>query len=538
MQTTDNKILTVSRILVRTLQKLKINAMFGYPGNTVLDVYDELALQNEINHYLMQSEQSAVHAAEGYARVSGNCAAAIVTAGPGALNTVTALSNAYLDGFPLVLIAGDISSDLAGKDAFQEINFPEIVKSCVKSVFKISDAEELESTLLQAYLVAMSGKKGPVVIDVPSDIFAQKTEYKDLVLPPDKVETVSDFDVSRAVEILKNAKSPVIICGGGVVHSKASAELEEAVRLLKIPVVTTMMGLGAFPASNPLNAGMIGVYGNKSANRLLKSADAIVVLGARFNDRVISASDLEQLNTKTIIQVDLNSKELIRNLSADLAVNADIKMFLAALCRKYTETGTEDCNYEYAENFRLLREDYAEIVSSKSVAQVLNSAAKGFVIATDVGQHQVSLVRNYGFEFAGQLLTSGGLGAMGFGFGAAIGASVALAKKPVILFTGDGSFQMCPAELAVCKRYGIPVKIFVMNNGELGLVRQLQDEKFEGRHTEVALCNPDFVKLAESFGVKAERVDSYSEIEPAIKRAIEENSPYLIDFVLEKGEMV
>ena len=244
MQTTDNKILTVSRILVRTLQKLKINAMFGYPGNTVLDVYDELALQNEINHYLMQSEQSAVHAAEGYARVSGNCAAAIVTAGPGALNTVTALSNAYLDGFPLVLIAGDISSDLAGKDAFQEINFPEIVKSCVKSVFKISDAEELESTLLQAYLVAMSGKKGPVVIDVPSDIFAQKTEYKDLVLPPDKVETVSDFDVSRAVEILKNAKSPVIICGGGVVHSKASAELEEAVRLLKIPVVTTMMGLG------------------------------------------------------------------------------------------------------------------------------------------------------------------------------------------------------------------------------------------------------------------------------------------------------
>lgn len=537
MLKTETKILTASQILVKTLQKLGIQNIFGYPGSTVLDFYEELQ-NSTIKHYLMQCEQGVIHAAEGYSRISGNCGVGVVTAGPGALNTVTGLANAYKDGFPLLLIAGDINSSLNGKDAFQEVNFPEVVKHCVKSVFKISDVEEIESSILQAYLIAMSGKKGPVVIDIPSDIFLQKTEYKDLGLPMDKVDVLSDIDVSRALEILKNAKSPVIVCGGGVVHSKASKELVRLAEVLNIPVVTTMMGVGAFPSTNSLCAGMIGVFGHKLANNLLKTSDTILVLGARFNDRVLTQSEMDDLNSKTIIQVDINSKELIRNLSSDLALNADIKMFLNSLLAKIEADADGDFNYEYECS---LDKDFFEDenkVTSKSVAKAINNVAQGIVIATDVGQHQISVIKNFKFEFPGQLLTSGGLGTMGFGFGAAIGASVAMGKKPVLLFTGDGSFQMSLAELAVCKRYEIPVKIFVMNNGELGLVRQLQDELYDGRHPEASLCNPDFVKLSESYGIKAERVENYLEILPAIERAINEKAPYLVDFILADNEVV
>ena len=537
MQKTENKILTASQILIKIFEKLGIRDVFGYPGGTVVDLYDEIQ-QSSIKHYLMQCEQSVVHAAEGYSRVSERCGVGVVTAGPGALNTVTGLANAYLDGFPMLLIAGDINSSHEGKDAFQEVNFPEIVKSCVKYVFKISDVEELESTVLQAYLIAMSGKKGPVVIDIPSDIFKQKTEYKDLGLPSDKVETVSDIDVTRAIEILKNAKSPLIVCGGGVFHSKASRELEKLAEYLNIPVVTTMMGVSSFSSENSLCAGMIGVFGHKTANKLLKNADTLLVLGARFNDRVVLPSELENLNSKTIIQVDINSKELIRNLSSDLAVNADIKMFLNLLLAKIRLESISDFVYEYKDNLKFIEDDESGKITSKTIASTVGNLLTGCLIATDVGQHQISVIKNCKFNFPGQLLTSGGLGTMGFGFGAAIGASIATGGKPVALFTGDGSFQMSLAELAVCKRYGIPIKIFVINNGELGLVRQLQDKLFDGRHPEISLCNPDFALLAGSYGINAERVENYSEISASVQRAFSENKPYLIDFIISESEIV
>lgn len=540
MQKTDKKTITASQILLKTLQKLKVTDVFGYPGSTVLNVYDELSKQSVITHYLMQSEQSAVHAAEGYARVKRECGVVLVTAGPGVTNTVTGIANAYLDGYPLIVIAGDISSELAGKSSFQEINFVDIVKPCVKSVFKVLHPEEVESTVLQAYLIAMSGKKGPVVIDIPCDIFAKEADYNDLGIPADKAESVSDFDVSRAIEILKNAKSPVVVSGGGVVHSQADEELYELVHLLKIPVVSTMMGIGAFPYSDNLNAGMIGVYGHKNANKLIKNADALLVLGARFNDRVTSAFDINNLNSKTIIQVDINSKELIRNLSSDLAVNADIKMFLRALLAKISDTNICDFNYTYEDlvSVNVDFEDDSETLTAKNIAKLLNCYAKDMCVATDVGQHQITIIKNFGFNYTNQLLTSGGLGTMGFGFGAAIGASVALGKVPVVFFTGDGSFQMNLPELAVCRRYGIPVKIMVINNSELGMVRQLQDELYEGRHFETSLTNPDFVMLACSYGIQGEKVEELSGVKEAFDRAFSSNLPYLVEFKVRKGEAV
>ena len=540
MQKTDNETITASQILLRTLQKLKVTDIFGYPGSSVLWFYDELSKQSEIKHYLMQSEQSAVHAAEGYARVTNECGVVLVTAGPGVTNTVTGIANAYLDGFPLIVIAGDISSELAGKSSFQEINFVEIVKPCAKSVFKISHPADIESTVLQAYLIAMSGKKGPVVIDIPCDIFSQKAEYKDLVLPVDKAETVSDFDVSRAFEILNNASSPVVVCGGGVIHARADEELYELVHLLKIPVVSTMMGIGAFPYSDNLNAGMIGGYGHKNANKLIQNADVLFVLGARFNDRVTSAFDINNLNSKTIIQIDINSKELIRNLSSDLAVQADVKCFLQSLLSKISDTNICDFNYKYDDfvSVNVEIEDDSEYLTSKSAAKLLNYYAKNMCIATDVGQHQISLIKNFGFNYPNQLLTSGGLGTMGFGFGAAIGASVAQGKKPVVLFTGDGSFQMDLPELAVCRRYGIPVKIIVINNSELGMVRQLQDELYGGRRFETSLTNPDFVLIAKSYGIDGESIDSISGAKDALERAFSGNSPYLVEFKVGKNETV
>ncbi len=540
MQKTDKKTITASQILLKTLQKLNVTDVFGYPGSTVLNVYDELSKQSAITHYLMQSEQSAVHAAEGYARVKRECGVVLVTAGPGVTNTVTGIANAYLDGYPLIVIAGDISSELAGKDSFQEINFAEMVKPIAKSIFKVSHPDEIESTVLQAYLIAMSGKKGPVVIDIPCDIFAQETDCIDLGIPVDKLELVSDFDVSRAIEILKNATCPVIVCGGGVVHAQADEELYELVHLLNIPIVSTMMGIGAFPYSDNLNAGMIGVYGHKSANRLLKNADALLVLGARFNDRVTSAFDINNLNSKTIIQVDINSKELIRNLSSDLAVNADIKMFLRELLAKISDTNICDFNYTYNElvSVNVDFEDENEDFTTKSIVKILNYYAKDMCIATDVGQHQISLIKNFGFNHPNQLLTSGGLGTMGFGFGAAIGAAVALGKKPVVLFTGDGSFQMNLPELAVCQRYRIPIKIMVINNSELGMVRQLQDELYEGRYFETSLTNPDFVMLANSYGIQGEKVEELSGVKEAFDRAFSSNLPYIVEFKVQKNEIV
>lgn len=537
MQSTDKKTIKSAAVLLKTLNKIGVKDIFGYPGSAVLSVYDELSRTTGFRHYLFRHEQSAVHAAEGYARVSGKCGVVLVTAGPGASNTVTGIANAYMDGYPLIVIAGQVSAEVCGRSSFQEIDFSSMVKSCTKAVFKITSPEEIESSVIQAYLIANSGKKGPVVIEVPKNIFLEDAEYKNLSLPQDRIDFVLERDVDVAIEMLRDSKRPVIVCGGGVVHSNAFDELRELVGLIDIPVVSTMMGVGAFPQDSPNYAGMIGLFGEDCANNVVKFADTLLVLGARFNDRVTSAFCCDELNLKNIIQVDINSVELIRNLRADLAVNADIKDFLSLLNSKIENSLVME--FAKTNSSRVIsRIDSDKLTMSEVVREFSRFSAckNNMIVASEVGQHQISLIKNY--QFTKPLITSGGLGTMGFGFCAAIGASIALNKAPVTVFAGDGSFQMNSQELAVCRQYSLPVKIFVMNNSSLGMVRQTQEEQFEGRIFESDLLNPDFVKLAQSYGIEALRVKHSSEIIPAFEKAFETDLPFLVEFVTDNHENI
>lgn len=539
MQITNKKTISVSKLIINVLRCLGTSTIFGYPGSSVLPLYSELSKQSEIKHYLFRHEQSAVHAAEGYARVSGKCGVVLVTAGPGASNTITGIANAYLDGFPLIVISGQVSSKLKGQDAFQEISFSEMVKSCTKASFKIEKAEEAELVILQAYLLAMAGKKGPVVIEIPKDIFDYSVEYKNLSLPDEENFNNTVIDTTNVLELLKTSKNPVIVSGGGVIHSKAENELYELSTMLNIPVVSTMMGIGAFPQNNSLYAGMIGSYGDDFANNLLKKSDLLIVLGARFNDRVSDAFDMEEINRKNIIQVDINPKELLRNIRADFVFNCDIKEFVYSLLKSLKN---ESNNFEFNfENVKKQVNDFSDDkLTMKNIAKFLYEYTKdkSCIIATDVGQHQVALIGNYKFTEKTKFLTSGGLGTMGFGFPAAIGASIAKNFAPVILFTGDGSFQMSIPELAVCKEYNIPIKIFIMNNGYLGMVRQLQEEHFDKDYYATEISNPDFVTLAKSYGIDAIRVETLDDVNSAFNKAFAKNEPYVVDFVTESFENV
>lgn len=539
MQITNQKTISISKLILNMFKKLGVTDVFGYPGSSVLPLYNELSHQSEIKHYLFRHEQSAVHAAEGYARMSGKCGVVLVTAGPGASNTITGIANAYLDGFPLIVISGQVNSKIKGKDAFQEIAFSEMVKSCTKASFKIEKPEETELVILQSYLLATTGKKGPVVIEIPRDILEASVEYKNLSLPADENFSHTSVDTTRVLEFLCEAKSPLIITGGGVIHSNSEKELFDLLSILNIPVVSTMMGIGAFPQDNSLYAGMIGSYGDAFANNLLKSSDLLIVLGARFNDRVSDVFDMDEINRKNIIQVDINPKELLRNLKADLVFNCDIKNFLNSLLQLLKNNPS---NLEFViENVKKQANSPTDDkLTIKNVARLLYEYTKdkSCIISTDVGQHQVALIGNYKFTEKTKFLTSGGLGTMGFGFPAAIGASIAKNSAPVILFTGDGSFQMSIPELAVCKEYNIPIKIFIMNNGYLGMVRQLQEEHFDKDYYATEISNPDFVTLAKSYGIDAIRVETLDNVNSAFNKAFEKNEPYVVDFVTESFENV
>ena len=540
MQITDKKTISAANVIIKIFDKLDIDMVFGYPGSSVLPFYDELSKQSKIKHYMLRHEQSAVHAAEGYAKAGGKCGVVLVTAGPGASNTITGIINAYFDGTPVIVISGQINSDLQGKDSFQEINFSQMVKPYTKASFKIETPDEVESTLLESFLIATSGKKGPVVIEIPKNILESQAEYKNLSLPADKSLNLSEIDVIHSFELIKSAKFPVIISGGGVVEADASKELTELAEQLQIPVVSTMMGIGAFPQNNALYAGMVGIYGDKTANQIVQDADLLLVLGARINDRISSAFDKGLLDSKTIIQVDINGKELLRNLKSDIALHADVKDFLYSLNSLVSESEETNLNFSRFIPRKTDKEVESENLTVKNVVKILSDFTQNssYIVATDVGQHQIALIKNYQFNRPGQLLTSGGYGTMGFGLPAAIGASLASGVHPVILITGDGSFQMSVQELAACSEYDIPVKIMVMNNGYLGMVRQLQEEQYRGRYFETEIKNPDFVMLAKSYGIDAVRVKNVSEMKPALEKAFANNRPFLIDFVTDPFENV
>jgi len=559
---TQTKTMTGAKIILETLKNLGVDTIFGYPGGIVLEIYDEIFKQSEIKHILSGHEQACIHSAEGYARACGKCGVILVTSGPGATNLITGLANAYLDGFPLVILTGQVTKNLIGKDAFQEVNIINITHSCTKKNFQVTDVNDLEKTIVQAFEIANSGKKGPVLIDLAKNIFSQvaeftatKTTTNNNVFNSNNSSSCNNsyssspinsvnisFYKKELLSLLKNSKRPVIIAGGGVRHSNAAHELAVFVKHTKIPVLSTMMGLGCFDYKSSLYCGMIGIFGSKFSNEILKQSDLIISLGARLNDRITSCFKNSELDNK-IIQVDINPQQFGKFYKPLMTINYDIKNVLNYL---------DSCNFDFSLwsnsilNIKYQNDTYnvntikSTFLSSSEVVNAVWNYTKdlNLTVTTEVGQHQLWCAKNYKFTYPEQFITSGGLGTMGFGFPAAIGASIAQKRKSVICFAGDGSLSMNLQEFATCVNYNLPVKIMLMDNGYLGMVRQLQEKNCEGRYSETKIHNPDFIKLCSSYGIDAIRVETAEQIKPALEKCFSTDKPFLIDFIIEPMEVV
>ena len=537
---TDIKILTAPQIIYKHLQKQGVEFIFGYPGSVVLGIYDELCRQNSIKHILVRHEQFAVHAAEGYARSTGKCGVVLVTSGPGVTNTITGILDAYLDGVPLVILSGQVHSELLGRDAFQEADICSMTKSCTKANFQVKSAVELEAVLVKAFQIALSGKKGPVLVDITKDVLDGSARWQNLE-PISFVNPPLSGDCTSVLAEITSSSKPVIVSGGGVVQSDAGKELYEFAKLLDIPVVTTMMGLGSFPEDDKNYCGMIGIYGDYSANQILRESDLILSIGARFNDRITCCFDDEPICAK-FIQLDINGAEFSRNIKAYKTLLGDAKDFLKLMLKAAKSQKRSDW-IAYA-NVLKSKNSHCHKVSEKlhsfEIMQMLDEFTQGqeVIFTTEVGQHQMFAAQNLTINSSRKFISSCGAGTMGFGLPAAIGAAVANPKIPVICIAGDGSLQMNIQELATCKDYNLPVKIIVINNGYLGMVRQLQETRYCGRYFETEISNPDFVKLAESYGINALRVTKKDEIIPALKFAFNTSGTVLLDFLVEPMEKV
>ena len=540
----ENEIKTMkgSKILFETLKNLGVDTIFGYPGGIVLDVYNELFEQSDIKHILVRHEQSAVHAAEGYARETGKCGIVLVTSGPGATNTVSGIVNAYLDGYPLIVLTGQVFKSLLGKNAFQEANICDITRSCTKKVFQITSASEIQSTLKEAMNIATSGKKGPVVVDIVKDVFADTSNFASFKMDEKPVEKYSKptISIEEIVNRIKNSRKPVIVAGGGVSHAKAENELLSFATKFKIPVVSTMMGLGSFPQDNNNYFGMIGIFGDKAANEIIKKSDLIISLGARFNDRITCMFKDVDLSEK-FIQIDINEKEISQFIPTSDFFIGDIKDFLSSISK------FEYNNYkswsEEAQNFKSLnikRERQTNLLHSFEVIRKIEEYTKNkdVTFTSEVGQHQLWAVQNLNFNKNRRIFVSGGSGTMGFGFPAAIGAAVANPNKTIVCITGDGSFQMGLHELATCMDNNLNIKIMILNNGYLGMVRQLQEKLCDGNYSQTKISNPDFLTLAKSYGANAFRVTTLDEIDSTLDAAFSTEGTCIVDFAVEPMEVL
>ncbi len=534
-----------SKILFETLKSLGVDTIFGYPGGIVLDIYNELYNQTDIKHILTRHEQAAVHAAEGYARESGKCGVVLVTSGPGATNTVSGITNAYLDGYPLVILTGQVFKNLLGKNAFQEANICDITKSCTKKVFQITSASEIQEVLNEAVNTAMSDKKGPVVVDLVKDIFIEEAQLEQIKSNQSIKSELPFFGspVSKIFERIQNSKKPIIVSGGGVKHSNAEDELFSFAKKFNIPVIDTMMGLGTFPQNDKNYFGMIGIFGDKAANQLLKDSDLIISLGARFNDRITCMFKNCNLSEK-FIQIDLNKNEISNFIKASEFIVADIKQFLKELNRISINSSLDFSSWtasaQTLRDLNVKRKRKTNMMHSFEVIREIEKFTqnKNITFTSEVGQHQLWAVQNLKFNKKRRILVSGGTGTMGFGFPAAIGAAVANREKQIVCITGDGSFQMSLAELATCADYNLNVKVIILNNGYLGMVRQLQEKLCNSRYSETKISNPDFVTLAKSYNINALQVTNTDEITPALEKAFSTKGTFVIDFVVEPMEIL
>jgi len=546
------KTLTGAQIFIECLKEEGVKEIFGYPGGVILHIYNELYSCKEIKHYLVRHEQAAIHAAEGYARVTGKAGVALVTSGPGACNAITGIANAYYDGYPLVVFTGQVSSELIGNDAFQEADIVGITRSCCKHNYLVKDVKDLPRVIKEAFHIATTGKPGPVIVDMPKDILVHKTEF----IYPEKVHLPGynpnynghPLQIAKSLNLLYKAERPIIMCGGGVVNSEASQELFKLAKILNIPVVNTLMGTGGFPQTDELSLGMAGMHGNYWANLAVSNCDVLFALGARFSDRVTGKISKFCADAK-VIHVDIDPCSISKNVSVDIPIVGDAKRILSDMLNTVNPEQIQeqaDKKLLWLEQINEWRQKRAKptVVSDKinptTVFEKIYEQTKSAnpIIATEVGQHQMWTALLYKFDAPRKFVSSGGLGTMGFGFPAAMGAQVACPDDLVINIAGDGSIQMNIQELATCVHYNIPVKIFIINNGYLGMVRQWQERLFNKQYSETLITGPDYVKLAEAYGATGFRVEKEEDIVPAIQKAIETPGPVIVDFIVESMEAV
>ncbi len=541
-----------AEILIRGLIANGVDTIFGLPGGAVLHIYDELwRYRDEITHYLVRHEQGAVHAAEGYARATGKAGVALVTSGPGATNAVTGIATAYMDSIPLVVITGQVPTAMIGTDAFQEVDTFGITIPIVKHSYLVRNVDELESIVNEAFYLAQEGKPGPVVIDVPKDVTAQITEYRterEIFFGAQVPRTEPENEtIVRVVSKILSARQPVFYVGGGVVSANAANELLAVVEKLNAPVTPTLMGLGGFPSAHPQCLGMLGMHGTYAANLAVAESDLLIAIGVRFDDRVTG-----KLNTfapgAEVIHIDVDASNIGKLRKPQIPVVADAKQALAAMDAKLSQTtiDAEKLDAWWSKIRRWQTEvplacEYSDTeIKPQQVIETLYEVTDGnAVIVTDVGQHQMWAAQFYPFKRSRQWLTSGGLGTMGFGLPAAIGAQIALPDETVVAVVGDGGFQMTNQEIITAIQYKVPLKVLIMNNGYLGMVRQWQEMFYERAYSEVDLSvSPDFVKLAEAYGAKGLRASHPSELKDVLREGLEFDGVAIMDIVVSKEENV
>jgi len=541
---------TGSQILFTALKEENVDTLFGYPGGCVMDIYDEMFRQ-DIRHILVRHEQGAIHAADGYARASGRVGVCLVTSGPGATNTVTGIANAYMDSIPVVVLTGQVPTAMIGSDGFQEVDITGITRTCTKHNFLVRNIGDLHRTVREAFQIARSGRPGPVLVDLPKDVIQSVTEAE---LPRTAVPPVENRSpdleglCDEALKMLLQAKKPLIIVGGGVILGKASELFRAFVRKFRIPVVSTLMGLGAFPASDPLWTGMLGMHGAYSANMAVSQCDLLMAVGVRFDDRATSKVSAFAPHAR-IIHIDIDPVSIDRIVRTDLAIVSHCTPALKTLHRLSDEQGLRLPERQIRAWRNQLCQWKAEMplgycrnqnIKPQYVIEKLHQLTQGrAIIATEVGQHQMWAAQFYRFDEPNALITSGGLGTMGFGLPAAIGAQVACPDRTVVDVAGDGSIQMNIQELGTIAHYGLPVKVVILNNLYLGMIRQWQ-ELFYGRRYSQSDMNqaPDFVKLAEAYGIKGLRATKPEEVKRVLREGLETPGPVVMDFHVEPEENV
>ena len=554
--------MTGAEIVVSCLAEEGVEFVFGYPGGAVLNIYDAIFQQNKFKHVLVRHEQAAVHAADAYARSTGRVGVALVTSGPGVTNAVTGIATAYMDSIPIVVITGQVPVPAIGLDAFQEVDTVGITRPCVKHNFLVKDVKDLAATMKKAFHIAATGRPGPVVVDIPKDVTAHLTEF----VYPESVELRSypptpqalPAELKRAVQMLMEAKRPMVYAGGGVVLGDAAAQLTELTRLLGFPCTNTLMGLGGFPASDKLSLGMLGMHGTYEANLAMQHCDVLLAVGARFDDRVIGNPAHFAREQRRIIHIDIDPSSISKRVKVDLPVVGDVKQVLGDLITLVKQAGFSQGNdrpeaaalntwWTQIELWRakdcLKYNQSGSIIKPQYVVEKLWEVTKGEAFVTsDVGQHQMWAAQYYKFDKPRRWINSGGLGTMGVGLPYAMGVQLAFPDAQVACITGESSIQMCIQELSTCKQYRIPVKVVTLNNRYMGMVRQWQQFFYGSRYSESYMESlPDFVKLAEAYGHVGMRIDKPEDVEGALKEAF---SPALkerlvfMDFQTDQNENV